>query len=307
MVGVDRRRRSATTVLVERDGLGVCEFWRDARERAYPGPVTLQNSYSLVSRGVDNDLAETLFRESMSLLATARSPAGCCTGKYPGGAQPPKSRFTLFDRSACRFKATDGRRSDRRVCRRREAARFDAPAACARLCESAGTSARRSSARRPWRSSRRTSPPRRSSSMRRLSTDIAAVQPALPESGGLNGRQFALKRYAHHLLVVFGLGQHRDFDAAGRKDTAPAAPADVPFVSGTVPFRGAWHIAPTFGANSIASACARRLPGRRRRRSRRADDDRRFGRARPMQQGARPVAIGQRRRTTAAPRCPPAG
>ena len=28
-----------------------------------PGPVTIQNSYSLVSRSVDNDLAEALFRE----------------------------------------------------------------------------------------------------------------------------------------------------------------------------------------------------------------------------------------------------
>jgi aryl-alcohol dehydrogenase (NADP+) len=83
---------------------GVCEFWRAARERGVPGPVTLQNSYSLVSRGVDNDLAETLFRESMSLLAYSPLAGGMLSGKYLGGAQPPKSRFTLFDSLGLRFK-----------------------------------------------------------------------------------------------------------------------------------------------------------------------------------------------------------
>src|SRR6202795_150441 len=48
---------------------GVCEFHRVARELGVPGPVSIQNSYSLVSRNVDNDLAEVLYREEMSLLA----------------------------------------------------------------------------------------------------------------------------------------------------------------------------------------------------------------------------------------------
>ena len=38
----------------------MCEFRRVASELGLPGPVTLQNSYSLVSRSVDNDLAEVL-------------------------------------------------------------------------------------------------------------------------------------------------------------------------------------------------------------------------------------------------------
>src|SRR6266700_1756506 len=37
---------------------GVCEFRHAARELGAPGPITIQNSYSLVSRNVDNDLAE---------------------------------------------------------------------------------------------------------------------------------------------------------------------------------------------------------------------------------------------------------
>ena len=83
---------------------GVCEFRRAARELGVPGPVTLQNSYSLVSRGVDNDLAETLYRESMSLLAYSPLAGGMLSGKYLDGAQPPKSRFTLFDTLGVRFK-----------------------------------------------------------------------------------------------------------------------------------------------------------------------------------------------------------
>jgi len=83
---------------------GVCEFRRVARELGVPGPVTIQNSYSLVSRNVDNDLAEALFREQMSLLAYSPLAAGILTGKYLNGSQPPNSRFTLFDSLGMRFR-----------------------------------------------------------------------------------------------------------------------------------------------------------------------------------------------------------
>ncbi len=83
---------------------GVCEFHRVARELGVPGPVTLQNSYSLVSRNVDNDLAELLFRERMSLLAYSPLAGGMLSGKYLGGVQPPGARFTLFDNFSLRFR-----------------------------------------------------------------------------------------------------------------------------------------------------------------------------------------------------------
>ena len=83
---------------------GVCEFCHAARVLGVPGPVTIQNSYSLVSRSVDNDLAEVLFREKMSLLAYSPLAAGMLSGKYLGGAQPPNSRFTLFDGLGQRFR-----------------------------------------------------------------------------------------------------------------------------------------------------------------------------------------------------------
>jgi len=82
---------------------GVCEFRRVARELGVPGPVTLQNSYSLVSRNVDNDLAETLFRERMSLLAYSPLAAGLLSGKYLEGS-PPNARFTLFEGLGMRFR-----------------------------------------------------------------------------------------------------------------------------------------------------------------------------------------------------------
>jgi len=83
---------------------GICEFQRAADELGFPGPVTLQNSYSLLSRNVDNDLAETLYREKMSLLAYSPLAAGILSGKYMGGAKPEKTRFTLFDSLGLRFR-----------------------------------------------------------------------------------------------------------------------------------------------------------------------------------------------------------
>ena len=83
---------------------GVCAFHRAARELGVPGPVTLQNSYSLVSRGVDNDLAEVLFRENMSLLGYSPLAGGMLSGKYLGGAKPPDARYTMFDGLGMRFR-----------------------------------------------------------------------------------------------------------------------------------------------------------------------------------------------------------
>ncbi|HEX4522601.1 MAG TPA: aldo/keto reductase [Casimicrobiaceae bacterium] len=83
---------------------GVCEFHRVAGELGVPGPVTIQNSYSLVSRGVDNDLAEVLFRNRMSLLAYSPLAGGMLSGKYLGGAQPAGARFALFDNFGLRFR-----------------------------------------------------------------------------------------------------------------------------------------------------------------------------------------------------------
>ncbi len=83
---------------------GICEFHRVAKALGVPGPVTTQNSYSLVSRGVDNDLAEVLFREQMSLLAYSPLAGGLLTGKYASGAKPATERYTLFDGIGSRYR-----------------------------------------------------------------------------------------------------------------------------------------------------------------------------------------------------------
>jgi len=83
---------------------GIGEFRRAARALGVPGPVTTQNSYSLVSRSADTDLAETLFRERMSLLAYSPLGGGMLSGKYLGGAKPEGSRFVRFDSFALRFR-----------------------------------------------------------------------------------------------------------------------------------------------------------------------------------------------------------
>ncbi len=83
---------------------GVCEFRRVARELGVPGPVTIQNSCSLVSRNVDGDLAEVLFREGMALLAYSPLAGGMLSGKYLRGAQPAGARYTVFDGLGMRFR-----------------------------------------------------------------------------------------------------------------------------------------------------------------------------------------------------------
>ncbi len=83
---------------------GVCEFRRVARELGVPGPVTVQESYSLVSRRADVDMAEALFREGMSLLAYSPLAAGMLTGKYMDGARPANARHTLFENAGVRYR-----------------------------------------------------------------------------------------------------------------------------------------------------------------------------------------------------------
>jgi aryl-alcohol dehydrogenase-like predicted oxidoreductase len=83
---------------------GICEFRRVARELGVPGPVTLQNSYSLASRTVDHNVAESLYREQMSLVAYSPLAGGMLTGKYLDGARPAGSRFVVFDDVGLRFR-----------------------------------------------------------------------------------------------------------------------------------------------------------------------------------------------------------
>jgi aryl-alcohol dehydrogenase-like predicted oxidoreductase len=83
---------------------GVTEFHRVAQALGVPGPVSTQNSYSLVSRGADGDLGEALFREKVALLAYSPLAGGMLAGKYEADARPPNARYTLFDNLGSRFR-----------------------------------------------------------------------------------------------------------------------------------------------------------------------------------------------------------
>jgi aryl-alcohol dehydrogenase (NADP+) len=82
---------------------GIAAFRRTARELGVPGPVTVQNGFNLVSRGAEYELAETLYREHVSLLAYSPLGGGMLTGKYLDGAHPAGARFTEYTNFTARF------------------------------------------------------------------------------------------------------------------------------------------------------------------------------------------------------------
>jgi len=77
---------------------GVMSFLRLAEQHGLPRPVSVQNAFNLVNRSYEVGLSEISFEEQVSLLAYSPLGQGYLTGKYEGGALPPNSRKTLFDR-----------------------------------------------------------------------------------------------------------------------------------------------------------------------------------------------------------------
>lgn len=76
---------------------GIAAFMRAARAQGVPAPVTVQNSLSLVSRSLERDVAEAMYREDLKLLAYSPLAGGYLTGKYLDGATPAGARYTAFD------------------------------------------------------------------------------------------------------------------------------------------------------------------------------------------------------------------
>ncbi|HEY5292939.1 MAG TPA: aldo/keto reductase [Burkholderiales bacterium] len=83
---------------------GVCEFVRQARAHGLPPPLTIQNGYSLVNRMFEGDLAEASFRDKVPVLAYSPLAMGMLTGKYAGGAKPPRARLALYADFGERYK-----------------------------------------------------------------------------------------------------------------------------------------------------------------------------------------------------------
>ncbi len=74
---------------------GVMTMLRLATELGVPGPVSIQNEYSLTCRLFEPDLAEVSLREKVGLLAWSPLAGGMLSGKYFGGAVPAGTRASL--------------------------------------------------------------------------------------------------------------------------------------------------------------------------------------------------------------------
>lgn len=77
---------------------GVMTFLKASEQHGLPRPVSIQNAYNLVNRSFETGLSEIHYREQVSLLGYSPLGQGYLSGKYEGGALPPGSRKTLFNR-----------------------------------------------------------------------------------------------------------------------------------------------------------------------------------------------------------------
>lgn len=77
---------------------GVMSYLSAHKQKGLARIHSIQNAYSLVNRTFDTNLAEIAAREDVGLLAYSSLGQGYLTGKYLDGAQPPKTRTTLFGR-----------------------------------------------------------------------------------------------------------------------------------------------------------------------------------------------------------------
>ncbi len=89
---------------------GVMTFLSASEQHDLPRIASVQNAYNLVNRSYEIGLSEITYRERVSLLAYSPLGQGYLSGKYEGGALPPKSRKTLFDRLG-RYEKANGPRA----------------------------------------------------------------------------------------------------------------------------------------------------------------------------------------------------
>ena len=81
---------------------GTLQFLRAAEQLGLPRVVSVQNAYSLLNRTWELGMAETCWREGVSLLTYSPLAFGFLTGKYLADPQA-KGRATLFDGFAQRY------------------------------------------------------------------------------------------------------------------------------------------------------------------------------------------------------------
>lgn len=84
---------------------GVMTHVVTARNLGVPPPISIQNHYSMLSRGFEGDLAEVCAPHHMNVALLVWSPlcGGSLSGKYLDGQCPPGSRFSLSGNRYSRF------------------------------------------------------------------------------------------------------------------------------------------------------------------------------------------------------------
>jgi aryl-alcohol dehydrogenase-like predicted oxidoreductase len=82
--------------------------------------VSIQNPYNLLNRSFEIGLAEIAIREQCGLLAYSPLAFGFLSGKYEGGARPPKGRLSLYSRFSRYFNAQSEAACSRYVALARE-------------------------------------------------------------------------------------------------------------------------------------------------------------------------------------------
>ncbi len=75
---------------------GVMKMLQLADSQGLPRMASIQNPYNLLNRTYDVGLSEVSIREDCGLLAYSPLGYGVLSGKYLGGARPPKARVTLY-------------------------------------------------------------------------------------------------------------------------------------------------------------------------------------------------------------------
>lgn len=74
---------------------GLWQYLTLARERGLTRVASVQNAYSLLSRGYEVGMAEIGIREEVGLIAYQLIGMGMLTGKHSGGARPADARLTV--------------------------------------------------------------------------------------------------------------------------------------------------------------------------------------------------------------------
>ena len=79
---------------------GTMRFLQESKIYDLPRMKTIQNSYSLLNRTFEGDLAEVALRENIGLLAYSPMAFGVLSGKYIKGTAADNARLKLFPRFA---------------------------------------------------------------------------------------------------------------------------------------------------------------------------------------------------------------